>query len=74
MKRSRDPARRFGSLHVRGPGADPAGAQAAGLDALWALTGLAAFAHGDSPTAERLREVALSEGVDPIAAVRGLRW
>ena len=56
------------------PHTDLAGAQAAGLDALWALTGLAAFAHGDSPTAERLREVALAEGVDPVAAVRGLKW
>jgi len=56
------------------PHTDLAGAQAAGLDALWALTGLAAHAHGDSPTAERLREVALSEGVDPVAALRGLRW
>ncbi len=56
------------------PHTDLAGAQAAGLDALWALTGLAAFAHGDSPTAETLREVALAEGVDPVAAVRGLRW
>jgi HAD superfamily hydrolase (TIGR01459 family) len=56
------------------PHTDLAGAQAAGLDALWALTGLAAFAHGDRPSAETLREVALSEGVDPVAAVRGLRW
>ena len=56
------------------PHTDLAGAQAAGLDALWALTGLAAFAHGDSPTADTLREVALAEGVDPVAAVRGLRW
>jgi HAD superfamily hydrolase (TIGR01459 family) len=56
------------------PHTDLAGAQAAGLDALWALTGLAAFAHGDSPAAETLREVALAEGVDPVAAVRGLRW
>jgi HAD superfamily hydrolase (TIGR01459 family) len=56
------------------PHTDLAGAQAAGLDALWALTGLAAYAHGDSPTAERLREVALAEGVDPVAAVRGLKW
>ncbi len=56
------------------PHTDLAGAQAAGLDALWALTGLAAHAHGDNPTAERLREVALAEGVDPVAAVRGLRW
>lgn len=56
------------------PHTDLAGAQAAGLDALWALTGLAAFTHGDSPATERLREVALAEGVDPVAALRGLRW
>ena len=56
------------------PHTDLAGAQAAGLDALWALTGLAAHAHGDAPTSELLRKVALAEGVDPVAAVRGLRW
>ncbi|RAI58765.1 TIGR01459 family HAD-type hydrolase [Roseicella frigidaeris] len=56
------------------PHTDLAGAQAAGLDALWALTGLAQHALGDSPTAETLRQVALREGVDPIAALRALRW
>jgi HAD superfamily hydrolase (TIGR01459 family) len=56
------------------PHTDLAGAQAAGLDALWALTGLAAFAHGDNPDPEVLRQVALAEGVDPLAAIRGLRW
>lgn len=56
------------------PHTDLAGAQAAGLDALWAMTGLAAHAHGENPDPEVLRQVALSEGVDPIAAIRSLRW
>lgn len=56
------------------PHTDLAGAQAAGLDALWALTGLAAYAHGEDPDPERLRAEALKEGVDPVAAVRALRW
>ena len=56
------------------PHTDLAGAQAAGLDALWAMTGLAAHAHGENPDPEVLRQVALSEGVDPIAAIRALRW
>jgi HAD superfamily hydrolase (TIGR01459 family) len=56
------------------PHTDLAGAQAAGLDALWALTGLAAHTHGEDPESEQLRAVALAEGVDPIAAVRALRW
>jgi HAD superfamily hydrolase (TIGR01459 family) len=56
------------------PHTDLAGAQAAGIDALWALTGLAAHAHGENPDPEALRQVALSEGVDPVAAIRGLRW
>ncbi len=56
------------------PHTDLAGAQAAGIDALWAMTGLAAHAHGDDPDPEALRQVALSEGVDPVAAIRGLRW
>lgn len=56
------------------PHTDLAGAQAAGLDALWALTGLAQHAHGDDPDPEVLRQVALAEGVDPLAAVRALRW
>jgi len=56
------------------PHTDLAGAQGFGIDALWALTGLAQHAHGDNPSAETLRAVAQSEGVDPIAALRGLRW
>ncbi|MBR0679669.1 TIGR01459 family HAD-type hydrolase [Roseomonas eburnea] len=56
------------------PHTDLAGAQAAGLDALWALTGLAADAHGENPDPDRLAAVAHEEGVRPIAAVRALRW
>lgn len=56
------------------PHTDLAGAQAAGLDALWALTGLAAHAHGEAPSAEALRAEARAEGVDPVAALRALRW
>ena len=56
------------------PHTDLAGAQAAGMDALWALTGLAAEAHGEDPDPARLAAVAHEEGVRPIAAVRALRW
>ena len=56
------------------PHTDLAGAQAAGLDALWALTGLAAEAHGDDPSPTHLAAVAHEEGVRPIAALRSLRW
>jgi HAD superfamily hydrolase (TIGR01459 family) len=56
------------------PHTDLAGAQAAGLDALWALTGLAADAHGEDPDAAHLAAVAREEGVRPIAALRALRW
>ncbi|HYF07610.1 MAG TPA: TIGR01459 family HAD-type hydrolase [Acetobacteraceae bacterium] len=56
------------------PHTDLAGAQAAGMDALWALTGLAADAYGESPEPLLLRDVAVAEGVTPIAAVKGLRW
>jgi HAD superfamily hydrolase (TIGR01459 family) len=56
------------------PHTDLAGAQAAGLDAVWALTGLAAHAHGAAPDPARLAEVAAAEGVRPIAALAGLRW
>ena len=56
------------------PHTDLAGAQAAGLDALWALTGLAGNTYGSDPDPAMLREVAAAEGVSPIAAVRGLRW
>ncbi len=56
------------------PHTDLAGAQAAGLDAVWALTGLAAFAHGEAPDPAALARVAEAEGVSPIAALSGLRW
>ena len=56
------------------PHTDLAGAQAAGLDSLWAMTGLAAHALGDNPDPEILRRMALDEGVDPLAAIRALRW
>lgn len=56
------------------PHTDLAGAQAAGLDALWALTGLAEHTHGADPDPALLAQVAIAEGVSPIAAVRGLRW
>jgi ribonucleotide monophosphatase NagD (HAD superfamily) len=56
------------------PHTDLAGAQAAGLDAVWALTGLAGHAFGAAPDAARLAAVAVEEGVSPIAALSGLRW
>ena len=56
------------------PHTDLAGAQAAGMDALWALTGLAGNTFGSDPDPALLRDVAAVEGVRPIAAVRGLRW
>jgi HAD superfamily hydrolase (TIGR01459 family) len=56
------------------PHTDLAGAQAAGIDAVWALTGLAAFAHGERPDSAALAKVAEVEGVRPIAALAALRW
>jgi HAD superfamily hydrolase (TIGR01459 family) len=56
------------------PHTDLAGAQAAGIDSVWALTGLAAHAHGAAPDLARLAEVAAAEGVRPIAVLSGLRW
>ena len=56
------------------PHTDLAGAEAAGLDALWALTGLAAHSHGEDPSPELLDEVAAQEQVAPLAAVRALKW
>ncbi|MBP0446661.1 TIGR01459 family HAD-type hydrolase [Roseomonas sp. SSH11] len=56
------------------PHTDLAGALAAGLDAVWALGGLAAeegLANADSAT---LAARAKAEGVSPVAALRGLRW
>jgi HAD superfamily hydrolase (TIGR01459 family) len=56
------------------PHTDLAGAQAAGIDAVWALTGLAAHAHGAAPDVAALAAEAAAEGVRPIAALSGLRW
>ena len=56
------------------PRTDLAGAQAAGIDAVWALTGLAAHAYGETPEEARLAAAAAAEGVSPIAALSGLRW
>ncbi|MDB5413753.1 MAG: family HAD-type hydrolase [Rubritepida sp.] len=56
------------------PHTDLAGAQAAGIDSLWALTGLAAEAHGSDPSPGYLAEVAIEEHVRPVAALRSLRW
>ncbi len=56
------------------PHTDLAGAQAAGLDAVWALTGLAAHAHGVAPDPAQLARAAAAEGVRPIAALTALRW
>ena len=56
------------------PHTDLAGAQAAGIDSVWALTGLAAHAHGETPDPARLTAEAAAEGVRPIAALMGLRW
>jgi HAD superfamily hydrolase (TIGR01459 family) len=55
------------------PRTDLAGAQAAGIDALWALTGLAEASHG-RPDPLALAEEAAAAGVSPIAALTGLRW
>jgi HAD superfamily hydrolase (TIGR01459 family) len=56
------------------PHTDLAGAQAAGLDAVWALTGLAADAHGEDPSPALLRKALAEHAVEPVAALRGLRW
>jgi HAD superfamily hydrolase (TIGR01459 family) len=53
---------------------DLAGAQAAGLDAVWALTGLMEDAHGKNPSPELLDRLAGEEGVRPIGALRILNW
>ena len=51
---------------------DLAGAMAAGLDSLWAMTGLFANAHGDV-AAEEIAWLAAHEHVTPKAALRALR-
>jgi len=56
------------------PHTDLAGALAAGLDAVWALGGLAAEEGLADADSETLATRAKEEGVAPIAALRGLRW
>ena len=51
---------------------DLAGATAAGLDCLWAMTGLFAHAYGDVP-GEEIARLAAAEQVRPIAALRALQ-
>jgi ribonucleotide monophosphatase NagD (HAD superfamily) len=55
------------------PHTDLAGAEAAGLDALWAMTGLFEHAHGCDVVPARLTELAAAEHVAPRAALRALR-
>lgn len=56
------------------PHTDLAGAEAVGLDAVWALGGLAAEEGLDRAAPEVLAARAAAEGVRPVAALRGLRW
>lgn len=56
------------------PHTDLAGAQAAGLDAVWALTGLAGDEHGADPSPALLRKALAEHALEPLAALRGLRW
>jgi len=56
------------------PHTDLAGAAAVGIDAVWALTGLAGDHLGPDPSPELLDREAQSEGVRPMAALRSLRW
>ncbi|MEI6160213.1 MAG: TIGR01459 family HAD-type hydrolase [Roseococcus sp.] len=56
------------------PHTDLAGARNAGIDSLWALTGLTADAHGHDPSPGLLAHVLAEEGEAPIAALRSLRW
>ncbi|MCS6890092.1 MAG: TIGR01459 family HAD-type hydrolase [Rhodovarius sp.] len=55
------------------PHTDLAGAAHAGLDAIWAMTGLFEHAHGREVSPERLAELAAEAGVAPRAALRALR-
>ncbi|MCW8085777.1 TIGR01459 family HAD-type hydrolase [Sabulicella glaciei] len=56
------------------PHTDLRGAQAAGLDAFWALTGLTEDAHGSNPSPALLARVAEEEGAHPLGALRRLNW
>jgi len=56
------------------PHTDLAGARNAGIDSLWALTGLTADAHGTDPSPGLLAHIMAEEGEAPVAALRSLRW
>jgi len=56
------------------PHTDLAGAKAAGMDSLWALTGLTADAHGEDPDPAVLASIAAADCVAPIGLLRTLRW
>ncbi|MBO1075764.1 TIGR01459 family HAD-type hydrolase [Roseomonas marmotae] len=56
------------------PHTDLLGAQNAGIDAVWAMTGLAADNMGPDPSDALLEAEAARQHVRPIAALRSLRW
>ncbi|RKK03922.1 TIGR01459 family HAD-type hydrolase [Pseudoroseomonas wenyumeiae] len=56
------------------PHTDLLGAKNAGIDAVWAMTGLAADNLGPDPSAALLESEAARQHVSPIAALRSLRW
>jgi HAD superfamily hydrolase (TIGR01459 family) len=56
------------------PHTDLLGAKNAGIDAVWAMTGLAADHMGPDPSAALLESEAARQHVSPIAALRSLRW
>lgn len=56
------------------PHTDLLGAHNAGIDAVWAMTGLAADSLGPDPSAAVLDAEAARQHVRPVAALRSLRW
>jgi HAD superfamily hydrolase (TIGR01459 family) len=56
------------------PHTDLLGAKNAGIDAVWAMTGLAADSLGPNPSDALLEAEAERQHVTPIAALRSLRW
>lgn len=56
------------------PHTDLLGAKNAGIDAVWAMTGLAADNLGPNPSSALLESEAARQHVSPIAALRSLRW
>jgi len=56
------------------PHTDLLGAKNAGIDAVWAMTGLAADSLGPDPSSALLESEAARQHVTPVAALRSLRW